>query len=335
MNGGGGARWNDETQSWETEERRGYTPPPPPLPSAPPVVPVVPVAPETQEPQGPQGMQGPWGPAGSPGPAGPPAPPGTYNNITGTFEVSAAGGAGGGRSFRERVTPLTAGIAVGVLAMGAAALWFTLGGDNGGAHEGARGASATSTELEKSSDGTTGGEDAGGTDGALPDASASDTAPESAPPSGALPPGYADTDDREGFRIAVPREWDVRTEDKGAVFYKSADGVELIQIFRIAEPITAVDAVGRASEELSSNPGFEEISRGPVESPGGGEAAELVYAYDSKETGGRRQVIERVFTASDGRLYAVLVGAADTEWPRQEEILDVAVTHFDPYDSPF
>ncbi len=67
----------------------------------------------------------------------------------------------------------------------------------------------------------------------------------------------------------------------------------------------------------------------------GGEAAELVYAYDSEESGGRRQVVERVFTASDGRLYAVLVGAPDSQWTRHEEILDIAVTHFDPYGSPF
>ncbi len=45
--------------------------------------------------------------------------------------------------------------------------------------------------------------------------------------------------------------------------------------------------------------------------------------------------MERVFTASDGRLYAVLVGAPDSQWPRHEEILERAVTDFDPYDSPF
>ncbi|WP_236569378.1 photosystem II reaction center PsbP family protein [Streptomyces sp. MBT58] len=83
------------------------------------------------------------------------------------------------------------------------------------------------------------------------------------------------------------------------------------------------------------SPGFEEVRIGAVDNPLGGEAAELVYAYDSEDSGGRRQVAERVFTASDGRLYAVLVAAPDEQWPRHEEILSTAVTHFDPYDSPF
>lgn len=320
MTGGGGPRWNDETQSWETEERRGYTPPPPPLPSVPPVVPGVPAVPVVPGPSGPPTPPGPPGPT-------PSGPPGAYNNITGTFV------AGGATSFRERVTPLTAGLAVAVLAVGAATLWFTLGGGDRDGRQGAQGAGATSTEAAATGGRGTGGQETTRTDSPPPpDASASD----SVSPSGTPEAGYTEADDEKGFTIAVPEEWDVRTEEGDGVFYKPAGGAELLQVFRVSEPsMTALRAVRAASDERSVNPGFEEVRIGAVENTGGGEAAELVYAYDSEETGGRRQVVERVFTASDGRLYAVLVAAPDTAWPRQEEILDVAVRHFDPYGNPF
>jgi len=114
---GGGARWNDETQSWETEDRRGYTrAPAAALGTA--VVPVVPVVP--------------WCRAAAPLPrrVRPVArAAGTYNNITGTFEPA------GQRCGRREVLPGAGHPADrrgrrGRTRVGAATLWFTLGGDN-------------------------------------------------------------------------------------------------------------------------------------------------------------------------------------------------------------
>ncbi|MFF0053798.1 serine/arginine repetitive matrix protein 2 [Streptomyces microflavus] len=326
MTGGGGVRWNDETQSWETGPRRAYTPPPP---SAAPVVPPMPQGSPAASPVVPTVLD-PYVETGSyvvQGPAGP------YNNITGTHGPATAS-----RTVRERITPLTAGLAVAVLAAGAAALWFTVGGGSGDdGRDDARGRTA-SAPAEEATD------PAGDPDTGFPDGTgdaASEPSDDAAtgtgsPDAGDPPPGFVTQDDEEGFRIAVPEEWGVRTRDNGGVFYKPFGSSELLQVFRVSEPgITALEAVRAASEDRSVSPGFEEVRIGAVDNPLGGEAAELVYAYDSEDSGGRRQVAERVFTASDGRLYAVLVAAPDEQWPRHEEILSTAVTHFDPYDSPF
>ncbi|MEU0761382.1 serine/arginine repetitive matrix protein 2 [Streptomyces microflavus] len=325
MTGGGGVRWNDETQSWETGPRRAYTPPPsaapvvPPMPQGSPAAsPVVPAVPDPYVETGSYVVQGPVGP---------------YNNITGTHGPATAS-----RTVRERITPLTAGLAVAVLAAGAAALWFTVDGGSGdGGRDDARGRTA-SAPAEEATD-PAGDPDTGfpdGTGNAASEPSDDAATGTGSPDAGDPPPGFVTQDDEEGFRIAVPEEWGVRTRDTGGVFYKPFGSGELLQVFRVSEPgITALEAVRAASEDRSVSPGFEEVRIGAVDNPLGGEAAELVYAYDSEDSGGRRQVAERVFTASDGRLYAVLVAAPDEQWPRHEEILSTAVTHFDPYDSPF
>ncbi|MDX3376703.1 serine/arginine repetitive matrix protein 2 [Streptomyces sp. ME02-6991-2A] len=292
-------------------------------PSASPVVPtVLPTVPDPYAETGPYVVQGP--------------PQGPYNNITGTHGPAAS------RTVRERITPLTAGLAVAVLAAGAAALWFTVGGGGGdGGRNDARGRTASAPAEEATGpdagfpDGTDGTDDVRSepTDATATDAESPDT---ESPDAGDPPPGYVTQDDEEGFRIAVPEEWSERTKKTGGVFYEPFGSGELLQVFRVSEPgMTALDAVRAASEDRSVSPGFEEVRIGAVDNPLGGEAAELVYAYDSEDSGGRRRVLERVFTASDGRLYAVLVAAPDEQWPRHEEILSTAVTHFDPYDSPF
>ncbi|MER5819928.1 PsbP-related protein [Streptomyces californicus] len=329
MTGGDGARWNDEEQRWESGAADARRPPsvplPPPaaapvVPAAPAVPPEYPGAPAASDPYAEYAEHAEYAETG-PGVAH--VPTGSYNNLTGTYPKPAS------RSVRDRITPAAAGLAVAVLAAGAAGLWFTLGGADEGGRDDARGRTASAPAEEHG--GPADPESGDGGDPAEIPSEASETASSDAPP-----PGYVTQDDAEGFRITVPEEWGERSEEGGAVFYKPFGGAELMQIFRVSEPgMTALGAVTAASEELSGRPGFEEVRVGAVDSPSGGEAAELVYAYDSDESGGRRQVVERVFTASDGRLYAVLVGAPDSQWPRHEEILERAVTDFDPYDSPF
>ncbi|MEI7033096.1 serine/arginine repetitive matrix protein 2 [Streptomyces pratensis] len=333
---GGGVRWNDETQSWETEPARVPTPPPAaPAPYPPTAAPAPPPAPPGPYPPAepasyPPARPGPY-PSAVPGPypesdpysaQGTPAPYGEALDPDGA--VTAAGPA------RARITPLTAGLAVAVLAAAAASLWFAATGGEDGRRDDARG-HTSSVAADRSAQ--TAGPDPARTGDAPSEALDVSGA---ASPGGAPPAGYRTRDDEEGFRIAVPKEWDERTRSAGAVFYKPAAGPELLQVFRVAEPgMTALEAVRAASAERRGSPGFDEVRVGVVDNPAGGEAAELVYAYDHAETGGRRQVVERVFTAADGRLYAVLVAAPADDWPRHEEILDTAVTHFEPYGTPF
>ncbi|WP_318197280.1 serine/arginine repetitive matrix protein 2 [Streptomyces sp. MCL20-2] len=340
---GGGVRWNDESQSWETDGPRAYGPPPPvtapvvpPVPPAPPRPPTDPASPGARDPytkdtapdpytettaSDPYALSGAFDPYAQSGADA----PGPYNNLTGVHGPPPAA-----RTPRQRLVPVAAGLAVAALAAGAAALWSTLADGDDGGRDGAQGQSA-SAPADEATDQVA---PEPGTEGSA----ATGEAPsgEAAAPDGSPPPGYVAVDDAEGFRIAVPEEWEERSAETGGVFYRTTGGAELIQVFRVAEPgATALGSVRRASDERSGTPGFEEVGIGRVDNPLGGEAAELVYAYDHEESGGRRRVVERVFTASDDRLYAVLVAAPESDWPRHEEILDVAVTHFDPYGSPF
>ncbi|NUV98374.1 serine/arginine repetitive matrix protein 2 [Streptomyces sp. CAI 127] len=347
---GGGVRWNDESQSWETGEPGAHgTRPPvtapvvPPVPSVPPAPATDPVPPGAWDPYtkntSPDTAPDPYTESTASDPyTENPAPdpyarsgadaPGPYNNLTGVHGPPPAA-----RTPRQRLVPVAAGLAVAVLAAGAAALWSTLADGDDGGRDGAQGQSASAPADEVTDPAAP---EPGTEDTDVSDATGEAPSGEAASPDGSPPPGYIALDDAEGFRIAVPEEWGERSAETGGVFYRTTGGAELIQVFRVAEPgATALGSVRRASDERSGAPGFEEVGIGPVDNPLGGEAAELVYAYDHEESGGRRQVVERVFTASDDRLYAVLVAAPESDWPRHEEILDVAVTHFDPYGSPF
>lgn len=336
MKGGGAPRWNDETQRWETGDQ---VPPAvlPPLPVSPPVAPAPPA-----EPPGPYVTPPPDGSPGGYvyGPDG----RGGFATGTGTGDGTGGGAGGGfvggfvgevepGDGVREegvgtvwqRFTPLTAGLAVAVLAACTAALWFTLaeGDDRRPTAQGSA-TSASAPATDASGGQGTGDESLAEPTGEGPAPTDEETAPATAGP------GYAAVDDPDGFTVVVPEEWTNRTEDDHGVYYTSSDGTSLLQIWQVTGVTSALDAVHAASESRSASPGFQEISVEAVDSPDGSNAAELVYAYDHEATGTRRQVLDRVFTASDGRLYALLVAAPDTEWPLHEEIMDEAVAGFDP-----
>ncbi|MGW1463007.1 serine/arginine repetitive matrix protein 2 [Streptomyces sp. NPDC002308] len=346
MTGGGAPRWNDETQRWET----GDQPPPavlPPLPASPPVAPARPAAgpyvpppPDGTPPDGtPDAVPGGYvyGPDGRGGFAGG-SDPGRNEGTGGLFVGGFVGEIEPGDGVREesastvwqRFTPLTAGLTVGVLAACTAALWFTLAKDDDH-HPTAQGTSASGPASPV---------DVPGGESAVEEPAAEPTgegpAPTDEETATATPePGYATVSDRSGFTVFVPEEWQHRTEDDHGVYYTSDDGTSLLQIWQVTGVTSAMDAVRAASESRSASPGFQEISMEAVDSSDGGDAAELVYAYDHEATGTRRQVVDRVFTASDGRLYALLVAAPDTAWPLHEEILAQALAGFDPEGSAF
>ncbi|MER5948787.1 hypothetical protein ABT127_22320 [Streptomyces sp. NPDC001904] len=171
-----------------------------------------------------------------------------------------------------------------------------------------------------------------------PTGTPSATSPTSTPsPTGELPADYREVTDAAGFTLAVPDGWE-RTESEQGVFYTSADETSLIQVFTIEEPdTTPLASLRTASETLSStNPGYEEVSLEQTAAPEGAsdavtdDAAELVYAYDSKKLDARRKVVDFSFTARDGAQYAVLVAGPDDEWPAQRTRLTTALSRFSP-----
>ncbi|MEV5434599.1 serine/arginine repetitive matrix protein 2 [Streptomyces sp. NPDC052682] len=295
--GDGGVRWNDETQRWETAGDAAApvrpTAPPPPMPS--------------QVPTGPAHPDEAYGPYDITRPVTPPPAPTPRSRRTTVLVAAAAAAAVAG------------GIAGGVLATR---------GDDGRNEPGPQAASAVSPSGT-----ATWYDDRGATPTDSVGSAARTPGPSSPDPAGtpsptAPPPGFRIARDTAGFTIAVPDGWEREEKKKGGVFYNSPDGRSLIQIFTVTEgdlaPYQALSETSRSLAESTEN--YTEISLQnlPRES---GEAAELVYAYDRPD-GTRRQAVDRAFTAEDGTQYAVLAAGPEEDWPRQREILEVALAHF-------
>ncbi|MEW1753779.1 hypothetical protein [Streptomyces angustmyceticus] len=317
MKRGGQARWNDETQSWEdgTPPPAPYTGPMPPRPAFAPSAGGTPTGavprPATEPPSAasppatdpPPAPGPPFGPARGTDPhSAVPEPaadwfhdPGTYD--PGTYAEPVTG-------VRRRSTGLVAGAAVAVIAAavgGGYLLWGHSGDDPAAARPAAR------TKTSAADHTTT----------AAPTGATATTSP--GPLSTEIPSGYRLVHDTKGFTLAVPRPWK-RSERRTGVFYTSPDDRRLVQIFEISEPdTTPYEALETASRGLSGNPGYKEISLGPLGFPGPGtDATQLVYAYDSERLGERVKVVDCAFTVGDGRQFAVLVLGPEADWPDQE-----------------
>ncbi|MEU9082208.1 serine/arginine repetitive matrix protein 2 [Streptomyces sp. NPDC048357] len=314
----GPRRWDAQAQRWVVDQapagQPSGLPPVPPQPSgAPPYDPLGPGAPAPPPYGAPTAPQPPYG--SDPG-YPPPVPP-----QPGHLPPS------GGPRGRWR-TPVTAGIAVASVAIGAGAVWFLARDTDDANREGKNGTVASGTPSwsggEPSGTGspTASGSPTGGT-GPSPSPSPTGTGP------GAGAGAHETKQDPAGFTIAVPAGW-VREELKEGVFYRSADRTALIQVFRVSEPeLSPLEAVTQASGYLrSATRGYQEVRVGPV--PGGSGAAELVYQYDSDESHGLRRGVERVLFASDGGKWAVLTAGPAAEWQVTQEHHAAALAAFRP-----
>ncbi|MGW5774718.1 hypothetical protein [Streptomyces sp. NPDC003863] len=366
----GKARWNDETQSWETGEpgTAGTAPAPAwsagaPAPVVPqggatagPVVPEAgaapgPVVPESGEAAGPVVPQGgeasdpvlPW-----PGrTAGPVVPDGGATAGPAFARPGSAAGAvappppppgyapefvhdSHGWQYPAPPVPAARPRPWGVLVAGVAGAVVVGGAVAGWMVWGGGGKSPAAGPPASVSATAT----ATATVTESPDQTPSETpSPSDTPLDDVPPPGYRAQQDLKGFTIAVPEGWN-RTENEQGVFYNAPDGRSLIQVFVIeGAGMTPYDALRGASEDGRTNkPGYSEISLGRVSGEAGAPAdsAELVYAYDRE--GGRRKVVDRAFTAPDGNQYAILAAGPETDWPEQRERLRVALEFFRPGD---
>ncbi|GAA4049904.1 serine/arginine repetitive matrix protein 2 [Streptomyces shaanxiensis] len=219
----------------------------------------------------------------------------------------------------RRTTALIAGATVAVVAGGVAfgvlALRDDGAGDGTGTETGA--SSLTSAPPTTASDTAPAGDP---TDSGLPTQTPSPTE---------VPSGYTLEQDTAGFTIAVPEGWE-RQEKSNGVFYNSPDGQSLVQIYTAGEGApTPYDSLRQTSQTLRANKNYRELSLQNVPDGPGDQAAELIYAYDRTD-GTRRQVVDRAFVAENGTQYAVLVAGPEEGWPRQREILQVALTYFAP-----
>ncbi|MFE9536394.1 hypothetical protein [Streptomyces sp. NPDC006691] len=301
MSGGTGeVRWNAATQKWETVEDASSAPPPPvPAgPAAPPPPPAMPPLPP-----------GPYPPTGAhPGPP-PLAEPPPFPEPPPSPEPR-----------RTRRVPVAVVIALVVVAVaGAGGGWFLARGGHGHP-KAAASPSAPPSALPSGTAERTG--DGGPT--ASPPASAS------ASPGATVPAGFQLVQDPRGFRLYVPTGWTRQDQGAKGVFYNSADGARLIQVYPVSEAgLSPYDALKQTSGELAKNPGYQEISlANDATVPGGTQAARLVYAYDNQQLGHRRQVVDYAFLTPGGEHYAVLSAAPATVWPEQEGTLKTALSVF-------
>ncbi|MEU7119116.1 hypothetical protein [Streptomyces zaomyceticus] len=359
--GGGTARWNDETQSWETGPA---TPGPVGGAGGGPVVGGAPGPAGEGAVRGPAAQEQPTAPASgpTPGPAPslvkggagggpvvplPPPPPPQYTPgpppeydpgyapaylpETGGWQYSTPGGPAPEARPRARGA-VAAGVAVAVLAAGSAGGWLLWGRDDGGSPAAGGPPASVSAPEETGADTTapTSGSPSDPSSGTPSDsASPSGTA---TPTDGAPPAGYGVVKDLKGFTIAVPDGWD-RTESDQGVFYNAPDRRSLLQVFVVTEAgLTPYEALRGASEDgRATKPGYQEISLERVTGEPGAPAdsAELVYAY-TRDDGSRRKVVDRAFTAADGNHFAILVAGPESDWPKQRESLSVALKFFRP-----
>ena len=308
------ARWNDETQSWETV---GGAPAPGPAPGPAPA----------------------FGPGTGPGPVAPPPPPPPsyapeYVPETGEWQYSTTPAPGGAPIGRPRARgAVVAGVAVAVLAAGSVGTWLLWGRSDDGKDPAAGGpAASVSAPLEATpSDDPTDTDSPSGSESSSDSPTPSGSAAGTQPTDGVPPPDYSVQKDLKGFTVAVPNGWN-RTETDQGVFYNAPDGRSLLQVYVITEPgMTPYEALRGASDDGKANkPGYEEIGLDRVtgEPDAPADAAELVYAYDRE--GGRRKVVDRAFTAADGNHYAILSAGPEADWPKQREVLRVALEFFRP-----
>ncbi|MGW2053002.1 hypothetical protein ACWCOZ_03620 [Streptomyces sp. NPDC001840] len=311
--------WNAETQRWESGGAPlAYVPPPPPLPL---------FAPYDQG-QG-HAQADIWKEGAGQ----------TDAEQTGFVQTGPVGSYGRFLGRGSRRMPLVVIAVAAVLGAGAVAVWITLGRDGSEDGSAAR-PGATVSESAYPSDSSDSSDSPGssasstdeGTDTPTDGPGATDVTDD--PSAGVLPPGFRVAEDPKGFTIAVPEGWE-RSSRSNGVFYTTSDESSLIQVFAISEEnMTSLDLVRQSSADLAArNKGYTEVGVGTVvggdENPTG-DAAELVYSYDSDKAGGRRQVIERVFTATDGGQYAVLVAVPAGEVADLRQLLGTVLEPFEP-----
>ncbi|GGP60406.1 hypothetical protein [Streptomyces abikoensis] len=116
--------------------------------------------------------------------------------------------------------------------------------------------------------------------------------------------GFVRTTDPAGFRLDVPAGWS-RSTDRGSVFYRTADGTSLIQVFTLNPPgRTPYDSLLETEKYVSAYKNYRKARLGTV--AGAGNPAEYEYTYTLSD-GTRRHVVIHAHTAPDGKQYALLV----------------------------
>ncbi|MFF1694304.1 hypothetical protein ACFVXC_11845 [Streptomyces sp. NPDC058257] len=173
--------------------------------------------------------------------------------------------------------------------------------------------------------------------GADVDAEGGDTAAPS--PAGVPPAPYEEVNDKEGYRLAVPRGWvrDVISPGEGydVVNYRSPKGDRRLQVYRVGEA-SPYESLRTWLDETPMPGGFEQLAPLERTDDDGRPAARLDYVADrfkgEPDIGGWH-VIDHRFQAVDGNLYALAVYGSDADGRDDEEkFMSTALSWFCPPD---
>ncbi|MGR4883088.1 hypothetical protein ACIPUC_27285 [Streptomyces sp. LARHCF249] len=125
-----------------------------------------------------------------------------------------------------------------------------------------------------------------------------------------------------GFSVRIPLGWEASPgETAYGTVYRPAGGDRSagLQIFRAAgDTTTACEVLRESTAELSTNSGYREISREPVD----GDGCEQVYEYEAAHA------VVRLVVASDDTRWVVMVYGPKTGVPLVREQLATAVGSF-------
>lgn len=313
------SHWDADRQQWVRGPQTGqapeepYEPPvyPPEEPYEPPVYPPPPAyRPTTHDMTHDATRYEPvLGPAFGPPPGLPPGPP------------------PGPPQGWSRATVLTAVVASVVLVAGLGfGGWALLRHHDG--NKDARPGSSSPPFDQPSTDSTTNGTTAGTTDPGTPSESTTDApsySPSTEGPTPA-PSGYVRTTDPAGFSLDVP-EGRQRSTEGDSVFYKTADGNSLIQVFALRGPeTTPYESLVATEQTVSKNPGYRRIRLVQLGS-GAGDAAELEYTYVRTDSTVRHVVVQ-AFTDPSTVQYALLVAGPDSDWTAHQEVFRNVLSSF-------
>ncbi|MFI9099740.1 hypothetical protein ACIGXA_04380 [Streptomyces fildesensis] len=223
----------------------------------------------------------------------------------------------------SRATVLTAVVASVVLVAGLGFGGWALLRHHDGNKEAQPGSSSPPFD-QPSTDGTTDGT----TDPGTPSESTTD-APSYSPSTDGptpAPSGYVRTSDPAGFALDVPEGWQRSTEGD-SVFYKTADGNSLIQVFALRGPeTTPYESLVATEVTVSKNPGYHRIGLQQLGS-GAGDPAQLEYSY-VRADGTVRHVVVQAFTDPSTVQYALLVAGPDGDWTAHQEVFRNLLSSF-------
>lgn len=228
-------------------------------------------------------------------------------------DVEGSADEGARRGFR--MTPFNALLVAGGLLVGVGAGWLAQGPGGSPAPPVAHSAPTAKSPSRPASS-------------PKPSVPSKPPSPSTHAPRPVVPPDFAVVRDASGVTLAVPSGW--RRSEAASVYYRapgrgSAPYTRFLYFRPLPERnISATRALRSTAAVGRRLPGFELQALHPT-SHG---AAELVYSYDSTRTGQRLTLVQRVFTAPDGRRYAFTVVGPAAALPWQHATLGTVLAPF-------